>query len=106
MKTPQLVYQQQAVLNASPIMLVVKMYDLAIQATYQENAKRFRDIMSELIHGLNFDYEMSNQLFELYRYCQELSRKSEFENIREILEPLRETWEELAQIKQNETVEE
>ena len=96
MQNPQLVYQRQSVMNASPLKLVVKMYDLAIQATYREDDKRFRDIVSELIHGLNFDYEPSGQLFEIYRYCQDLSRKQRFEEIREIMEPLRETWEEVA----------
>lgn len=72
------------------------MYDLAIQASYREDGQRFRDIMSELIHGLNFDYEPSPQLFEIYRYCQELSRKDRYEEVREILEPLRDTWEEVA----------
>jgi flagellin-specific chaperone FliS len=87
-------------MNASPLKLVVKMYDLAIQATYREDGKRFRDIISELIHGLNFEYEPSGQLFEIYRYCQDLSRKERYDEIREILEPLRDTWEEVANSKQ------
>ncbi|MTI86450.1 MAG: flagellar protein FliS [Balneolaceae bacterium] len=96
MQDPQYIYQKQSVMNASPLKLVVKMYDLAIQASYREDGKRVREILSELIQGLNFDYEPSSQLFELYRYCQDLSRKEQFEDIREILEPLRETWEEVA----------
>lgn len=72
------------------------MYDLAIQASYLEDSQKLKDILSTLITGLNFDYEPAGQLFELYRYCQDLARKNKFEEIREILEPLRDTWQEVA----------
>ena len=96
MQKAHLVYQRQAIMNASPLKLVVKMYDLLIQATYREEDKKVREILSGLIQGLNFDYEPAGQLFELYRYCQDLSRKQRYEEIREILIPLRDTWEEVS----------
>lgn len=96
MRNPQLVYQEQSIKNASPLQLVVKMYDLAIQATYREDDKKVRDILSTLIAGLDFNHEPADQLFELYRYCQGLSRKKKFEEIRDVLEPLRDTWQEAA----------
>jgi|SRR6056297_3565567 len=96
MRDPQLVYQQQAVKNASPLQLVVKMYDLLIQATYREDGQKVKEILSTLITGLNFDHEPADQLFAIYRYCQELARKNEFEQIREVMEPIRETWDEVA----------
>jgi len=96
MRNPQLVYQRQSVMNASPLKLVVKMYDLAIQASYREDDNKLRDILTTLIDSLNFEHEPAGQLFELYRYCQDLSRKQKFDEIREILEPLRDTWEEVA----------
>ncbi len=96
MKDPQLVYQKQSILNASPLRLVVKMYDLVIQATYREDPEKVKALLSELIQGLNFDYEPAGQLFELYRYCQDLARKKKFDEIREVLEPLRDTWEQVA----------
>lgn len=83
-------------MNASPLKLVVKMYDLAIQASYREDERKLREILSALTESLNFDYEPAGQLFELYRYCQDLARKQKFGEIREILEPLRDTWEEAA----------
>lgn len=96
MQNAQLAYQRQAILNASPLQLVVKMYDLVIQATYREDDRKVREVLSGLIQGLNFDYEPAGQLFEIYRYCQNLSRKGRFEEIREILEPLRDTWEQVS----------
>lgn len=101
MQNASLIYQKQAILNASPLKLVVKMYDLLIQASYREDDRKVREILSGLIQGLNFDYEPAGQLFELYRYCQDLSRKKCFEEIREILSPLRDTWEEVAKKQTN-----
>ncbi|HBQ58068.1 MAG TPA: flagellar protein FliS [Balneolaceae bacterium] len=96
MENAQLAYQKQSVMDASPLKLVVKMYDLAIQASYREDNQKVRDILSTLIAGLDFEHKPADQLFELYRYCQELARKGKFEEFREILEPLRDTWEEAA----------
>jgi len=96
MRNPQREYQRQSVMNASPIKLIIKLYDLAIQASYAEDEKKVRDIIATLIKGLNFDYEPADQLFNLYRYCQDLAREGNFEEIRTILEPLRDAWEESA----------
>jgi flagellar protein FliS len=101
MQNASLIYQKQAILNASPIKLVVKMYDFLIQASYREDDRKVREILSGLIQGLNFDYEPAGQLFELYRYCQDLSRKQRFEEIREILGSLRDTWEEVSKKQVN-----
>jgi flagellin-specific chaperone FliS len=96
MRDPQLQYQRQSVINASPVKIVIKLYDLAIQATYREDDKRLREILSTLIKGLNFDHEPAGQLFNIYQYCQEISREGRFDEIRELLEPIREAWEESA----------
>ena len=104
MRNPQLAYQTQSVKSASPLQLVIKMYDLTIQATYREDEKKVRDLLSALIHGLNFDYEPSEQLFSLYQYCQNLARKQKYEEIREVLEPLRSSWEEIANRAEKQTV--
>ncbi len=96
MRDPQLEYQRQSVMNASPVTLVVKLYDLAIQATYREDDRRLREILSSLIKGLNFDHQPAEQLYNIYQYCQDISREGRFEEIRAILEPIREAWEEAA----------
>lgn len=83
-------------MNASPVKLVVKLYDLAIQATWREDGQKLREILSTLVKGLDFDHEPAEQLYNIYRYCQDISREGRFEEIREILEPIREAWEESA----------
>ncbi|MEX2600476.1 MAG: flagellar export chaperone FliS [Balneolaceae bacterium] len=104
MRNPQLEYQRQSVMNASPVQLVVKMYDLLIQATYRKDEKRVRDILTTLTNGLNFDHEPADQLFSLYQYCQDLARKGKLDEVREVLEPLRDTWQEVAGTVQQHTV--
>lgn len=96
MRNPQLAYQQQSVKVASPLQLVVKLYDLLIQATYMEDEKKVKDILTTLMHGLDFDHEPAEQLFSLYQYCKELARKKKYEEIRDVLEPLRDTWNQVA----------
>lgn len=96
MQNPQQVYQRQAIKNASPLQLVVKLYDLLLQATYRKDQKRVREVLSTLIESLNFDYEPAEELFQLYQYCQDLARQEKYEEIRDILDPLREAWEQAA----------
>lgn len=88
------VYQRQAVLNATPSELITKLYDLAIQACYRKDEKRLIEVLSTLIRGLNFDYEIAGSFFNLYEYCQRQARKQEFDEVRELLEGIRETWDE------------
>lgn len=96
MQNAQQVYQRQSIMQASPAQLVVKVYDLAIQATWREDDKRVRDLLTTLINGLDFDQPLSADLFELYRYCQNLTRSGELAQVRDLLEPLRDSWEEVA----------
>ncbi|MEX1213248.1 MAG: flagellar export chaperone FliS [Balneolaceae bacterium] len=96
MQNPHQVYQRQSIMQASPAQLVVKMYDLAIQATWNKDAPKVRNLLTTLINGLDFDQPLSGDLFELYRYCQDLTRNGELDQVRELLEPLRESWEEVA----------
>jgi len=96
MQNPQLLYQRQAILNASPLRLVVKLYDLLLQATFRKEQKRVRELLSTLIESLNFDYEPAENLFRLYQYCQDLARQERYEEIRDILEPLRDAWDQAA----------
>lgn len=99
MYSPEKLYQRQTILNANPTKLVVKMYDLIAKNCYLENSEQVNKLLGELINHLNFDYDLSSSLFELYTYCQKLSRESRFDDIIKILDPLRITWEEVAQIE-------
>jgi flagellin-specific chaperone FliS len=89
-------YRKQAVLNASPVALVSLLYDEAIACTWRKDREKLLAILSQLIRGLNFDYELAGDLFGLYSYCQQQVRREKFEEVRELLEPIREAWREVA----------
>jgi len=94
MHNAQYNYQRQEILNASPEELIGKLYDYAIQACYQKRQRRLQDILQTLAKSLNFDYEISGTLFELYDYCQRCAQQNEFEEVRVLIEDLRNTWNE------------
>lgn len=96
MQNPQQKYQQQQIMSASPLQLVVKLYDLLLQATYRKDQKRVHEVLNTLTESLNFDHEPAEELFQLYQYCQDLAREEKYEEIREVLEPLRDAWEQVA----------
>jgi|SRR5699024_3891126 len=102
MPNPQQVYQRQSIMNATPLRLVVKLYDLVLQATYRKDESRVKEVLSTLIESLNFDHEPADELFQLYKYCQDLARKQKYDEIRDILEPLRDAWETAANNEQQE----
>ncbi|MGD8428712.1 MAG: flagellar protein FliS [Balneolaceae bacterium] len=92
MENPQKTYQRQAIKNASPTELIQKLYDFAIQACHTQDEERLQQVLSALIKSLNFDYEIAGELYNLYEYCQRQAKKEEFDEVRELLEPVREAW--------------
>jgi len=94
MKNAYLEYQRQAITQASPEELVSKLYDMAIQACYKQDAGRAKDILDALIKSLNFEYELSSTLYELYTYCKTILDEDKFEEVRTLIEPIRQAWNE------------
>lgn len=94
MENPQIKYQRQAIKNASPAELIGKLYDFAIQACHKKEKEKVRESLSVLIKSLNFDYEISGELYGLYEYCQRQAENGKFEEVCELLEPIREAWNE------------
>lgn len=92
MKNAQHQYQRQAIKNASPTELIKQLYDFAIQACHKQDEERLQQVLSALIKSLNFDYDIADELYNLYEYCQRQARQGEFEEVRELLEPVREAW--------------
>lgn len=89
-------YRKQAVLSATPVELVAILYDEAIVCTWRKDREKLLAILSQLIRGLNFDYELAGDLFGLYYYCQQQARKQQFDEVRTLLEPLRDAWRQAA----------
>lgn len=101
MKNPQREYQEQAIKNATPTELITKLYDFAIQACYQEDEDQLYEVLNTLMQSLNFEYEISETLYNLYEYCQQQAKENEYNEVRELLEPVREAWVE-GVVKNNE----
>jgi flagellin-specific chaperone FliS len=85
-------YQEQAIKNASPTELITKLYDFAIQACHKKDEKKLQDVLETLIKSLNFDFEISESLYNLYEYCQRQAQNKQFNEVCELLAPVRETW--------------
>lgn len=92
MKNAHIEYQRQAITQASPEELVSKLYDMAIQACYKQDPGRAKEILDALIKSLNFEYEISSTLYELYSYCKTILDDQKFKEVRSLLEPIREAW--------------
>jgi flagellin-specific chaperone FliS len=85
-------YQEQAIKNASPTELITKLYDFAIQACHSKDEERLQDVLQTLVKSLNFDFEVSASLYNLYEYCQRQAQEEQFDEVSGLLAPLRETW--------------
>lgn len=107
-------YRKQSILTARPQELVLMLYDhclkhLVLARTDMENHQvlqarnhliKAQDIVTELIHGLDFKYALSEQLYQLYEYINhELMManvdqdKTRLDLIEPLLRELRETWQ-------------
>ena len=108
-------YRTQSVLTASPQELVLMLYDnclkhLAMARTdisrerslaAREHLLKAQDLVAELMNGLDFQYEVAGQLYQLYEYINhELMLANVDQDIERItgveplLNDLRQTWQE------------
>lgn len=94
MNKPHLEYQRQSVMQSSPEELIGKLYEMAIQACYQKDTERAKEILTTLIKSLNFDYEISNTLYQLYEYCRTVLDQEKYDEVINLITPLRQAWDE------------
>ena len=113
---PYAQYRQQGVLTASPTELVVMLYEGCIkqlklakihlgEKNYEgaNNAfQRAQDIITELVMGLDFNYDIARELLNLYEFVQRaiidmnISKDmNQVDPIVEILDDLRTAWVEV-----------
>ena len=85
-------YREHDVMNASPIHLVVMVYDVAISACEDKDLDRASRTLTVLRDSLNFDYAESTGLFRLYQWIMECVRNDDYENAVSILRELRDAW--------------
>lgn len=87
-------YHSAQILGASPIQLIVKIYEVAIVACGRRDTDRARRAVCELISSLNFDYdEIAVPLFRLYEYCLDRIATGSYQEAAKILGGLKQAWE-------------
>lgn len=113
---PQDVYRRQAIMTASPVELIIMLYDgcrkflmmaqRAIEkndaATAHKHLIKCQDIIGELVNSLDMRYEISEDLLDLYEFIiKQLAEINMTKNaeaippVLEIVETLRNTWQEV-----------
>jgi flagellin-specific chaperone FliS len=87
-------YRTQQVLGASPMQLVLMVYDVAIVSCEARDPQRAGKAVGELIGSLNFEYrEIATDLFRLYEYCLWEIRQNRFQEAATVLRGLKRAWE-------------
>lgn len=89
-------YLVKEIMEATPQQLLLKIYDFAILNVQKKNIEKTNAALQELINSLNFEDEKAREisvgLLRLYQYCQDQSRKNNFEIVYKILTELRDSW--------------
>jgi len=86
-------YQQQDVMSANPLRLVVMTYDLAIRSCEQQDFGKAVKTISALRDALDMDYpEAALGLFRLYQWCLDCIRQGDYASAITTLSELRGAW--------------
>lgn len=87
-------YQQQAVLSASPAELIDKLYGIGVSAAQQGDAPRTRRVLVELTAALDHERggEVAEGLHGLYEFALRAAGEGDLAIVTEILTGLRDAW--------------
>lgn len=89
-------YRRQAVVNASPTGLTLKLYDAGVRAARSGNRDQLRDVLVELMGSLDHERggEIAGRLSALYTFCLTTMGTGNLDDIADILGGLRDSWRE------------
>ena len=86
-------YQKNDVASATPLRLIVMVYDRAILGCQQKDIEMAWRAIKVLIDNLNMNVQpLAGKLLAIYEYCSELINKGDFDSAYKILKELRDTW--------------
>ncbi len=90
-------YLLNNIMDATPAQLLIKVYDFAVVHCKKQDLPKTNAAIQTLIDALRFDggedvKEVSIGLLRLYQYCQEQTRRGNFESVQMVLTELRESW--------------
>ena len=114
---PQDAYRRQNILTASPIDLIIMLYDALLRnitmgkrgitaknvPLAHKHLIKAQMILTELINSLDMSYEISEELLELYEYALKniadanLQKKTEpLEPVTEMIQSIKEAWQQIS----------
>lgn len=90
---PRRIYRAQQVSNLSPGRLALLAFDTALRACRSGERGLLMRVLHELIAGLDLDQgEIAVGLLRLYEYALWQAREGNIEEVRLVLQDLRDTW--------------
>lgn len=93
-------YLEQEVMSWSKEKIILKMYDLFILSAKKKDLSKMNRVLVELMGALNFDYEeTATRLYRLYEYVQRLVFQKRYNDAINIIQELRNVWNEAYQIE-------
>ena len=92
-------YLEEELYTMSPIQLLVKVYDIAIDACQRQDKRLASKALVELISALNFEYEeIAGRFFQIYKFCMSQVKAGKFDEARKVLQELRNAWVEASKM--------
>jgi flagellin-specific chaperone FliS len=92
-------YLEEDIYTMSPVQLLVKVYDIAIDACQRQDKRLASKALVELISALNFEYEeIAGRFFQLYKFCMSRVKAGKFDEARKVLQDLRNAWVEASKM--------
>ncbi|MCD6289021.1 MAG: flagellar protein FliS [Anaerolineae bacterium] len=86
-------YRRNQIMSATPLQLVLMVYDVAIVACARKDLAKVTQALNLLIKSLDMSQgEVALGLYKLYQYCADLARKGDFDQAAKILRELTSAW--------------
>jgi len=86
-------YLVQKVMSASPEELIAYVYDVGVTSCAQKDGDKARRAMQVLFQSLNYDVkDVSATFYNVYRYINHLVNRRKFDEAKEMLVDLKQTW--------------
>jgi len=86
-------YRQNQIMSATPLQLVLMVYDVAIVGCAHRDLARTTRALNTLIKALDMRQgDIALGLYKLYQYCADLARRNDFDQAAQVLRELASAW--------------
>ena len=92
-------YLVQKILTASPVQLIIYIYDVAISSCARNDKIKSSEAVQDLINALNFEHkDIAITFYRIYNVILNKIHKNKFQEAKDMLSELRETWQKAIKI--------